>query len=173
MEADRLFTESGALEVLGHTVLHAQDFERAIGHCAGLVFTHRETLGLSDLTQIKAASQRLTLGKFLRQLAERQTLPPQLEADLDSVLKRRNRMIHHSAGDPEFNLSQEEGCRRFVNFLLHLQWDMTRLMLVFHGFEQAFLSELGVETVARLRQEYPDIYEFIDGEGYELLRREA
>ena len=72
LTAETVFTRDGVLEVLGHAVLSAQEFERQLGKCVATVFRQRERLDLEELLKIDHESKTNTLGRFVRELTDKE-----------------------------------------------------------------------------------------------------
>ena len=159
------------MELLGETLLQAQKFERSIGYCVGLAFSDRTIFRGSDIPEIEVEAARVTLGKFVARLRERQALPEDLELKLKSVLVRRNRMVHGILDSSEFDLESSGGCSELAMFLMNLSVDMTHLDFVFFGFVRNFAELIGVPKERLILT--PAMDEIIEAYGYQLLRRDA
>lgn len=168
MDAKTLYTRAGALEVLGKTLLHSQEFERSFGYCVGLIFSGRSMIGVPELEDIKKEASRITLGQFVERIKRSGSVCDAIEMKLKTVLEARNRMAHRLVDDPEFDLDSEAGCRRLVVFLIRLQSAMLELTLIFTGIEYEFIQEV---TGSQIERKDAALFETIDSLGYRLATR--
>lgn len=168
MNTETLYTRSGALEILGETLLHAQDFERSLGYCIGLVFSGHRKIGLTELTKIENDSSKITLGQFIDRIKRSHSVCDDIENKLKSALDGRNKMAHRLVDDPQFDLDTEAGCRRLVVFLIKLRVIMVELNQIFTSIQFTFLEDMGVSTISQLKHQQPEIFKFFASLDYQL-----
>ncbi|PRG53434.1 hypothetical protein [Burkholderia gladioli] len=142
--------------LIGETLVSLQAFEQLL--VAFLLSTVSESEADQKLEQLLLRNKE-TLGRLLKELSTRTTLPEHFAPDFDSLLEMRNVFIHRLLLEPRFSLNSSEGRVALDAFMKNIR---AKLKLAIYVLLGAMLQTPSTEMSLRAAARFGHIIRRID-----------